>query len=1024
MHNPVRFALRKLSVGLVSVAFLLVVTTICSVEVSADTEAVLGNSIHELSTLADIGDGKELSLDEQMVSQAETVTSLNQSDQPQLNQGLYENQNEAATPRLNGDSSATNQEDSLSSGEYRSSGEPTSPKENPVIPVSQPTSYYVTDSGETREIIWAQGVTPPSMGEAGDFKKEVTGEFVEYSMPFEAGKGYYDANKSLDASIEDLNLCFAAVSSNMLHWWLEQNQDYVARFISEKYGADLGQQDYSLTDIRRYTDSFENQQNSRIFNLFKAYYGRRLNGFVSDALVDLFINGYPPKSQGGVNLENPDLVPDKRGGFFHEVFKEKMLTDRMFSGDYLYFGNLVRNNLENQGLLGLTYRTFGTTTHIVTVWGAEYDENGLIRAVYITDSDDQHHPIGLKRMGITRDSSGNPRLNNNVVKNSVGSHLDYVHVIKLGQSYWEEYFNPMEEKRQLARQQLANVKEETLLAIRSQEEFLEKEKNDYSSLLEAKYGEVLASINAVVVASELATVLESGMKQLAIPMQKLGGAVQHSLPKGHLSVHGSSVSHELPVGHLSLHGSSVTHELPVGHVSVHGSSVTHELPVGHLSLHGSSVSHELPVGHLSLHGSSVSHELPVGHVSVHGSSVTHELPVGHLSLHGSSVTHELPVGHLSPHGSSVSHELPVGHLFLHGSSVMHELPVGHLSLHGSFVTHDLPVGHLFLHGSSVTHELPVGHLSLHGSSVTHELPVGHLSLHGSSVTHELPVGHLSLHGSSVSHELPVGHLSLHGSSVSHELPVGHLSLHGSSVTHELPVGHLSLHGSSVTQELPVGHLSLHGSSVTQELPVGHLSLHGSSVSHELPVGHLSLHGSSVTHELPVGALSSSEDLVADKLEHVTVENTEIDHTGREIVNQIISFSNEYSGKISIRPTLNMRENGYKNANFSSELIVEQETVGQDSSIGLPRAFNQSSEPDFQFEKDSEKEQVTPSTSISSNNQNLGKGSEKAVAKGDEADSQEKETADQTPYLIAFSLLGIGAVGYWLLFHKMIKVDKS
>ncbi|HEM4680767.1 TPA: hypothetical protein U1036_001566, partial [Streptococcus suis] len=182
-----------------------------------------------------------------------------------------------------------------------------------------------------------------------------------------------------------------------------------------------------------------------------------------------------------------------------------------------------------------------------------------------------------------------------------------------------------------------------------------------------------------------------------------------------------------------------------------------------------------------------------------------------------------------------------------------------------------------------------------------------------------------------------------------------------------------------------------------------------------------LHGSSVTHELPVGALSCSEDLMAGKLENETAEKTEIEQAGRGIFNQIISFSNEYSGKISIRPTL--RENGYKNTNFSSELIVEQEIVGQASSSGLPRAFNQSSESDFQHEKDSEKEQVTPSTSISSNNQDLGKGGEKAVAKGDEADSQEKETADQTPYLIAFSLLGIGAVGYWLLFHKMIKVDK-
>ncbi|HFI0119968.1 TPA: IdeS/Mac family cysteine endopeptidase [Streptococcus suis] len=768
MHNPVRFALRKLSVGLVSVAFLFVMATTCSVGVSADTETTLGSSTNEISTLSDIGDSEGLALAEERSSQAESVTNPSQLDQPQSD----ENQTEVSTPRLNGESSATNQEASLPSRESRSGGEPAYAGENLVVPVSQPTSHYVTESGETREIIWAQGVTPPSMGEAGDFEKEVTGEFVEYSMPFEAGKGYYDANKSLDASIEDLNLCFAAVSSNMLHWWLEQNKDYVERFISEKYGADLGQQDYSLTDVRRYTDSFEDQQNSQIFNLFKAYYGRRLNGFVSDALVDLFINGYPPKHQGGVNLENPDLVPDKRGGFFHAVFKEKLLTDRMFSGDYHYFGNLVRNTLENQGLLGLAYRTFGTTTHIVTVWGAEYDEQGLIRAVYITDSDDQHQPIGLKRMGITRDSSGNPRLNNNVVKNSVGSHLDYVHTIKLGQTYWEEYFNPIEEARQLARQQLATEKEAVLLAIMSQEEFSEKEKNAFRTLLEARYDEALAAVNEVVASAELTTVLESGMKQLAIPMQKLGEAVQYSLSQGHLSVHGTSLTHELPAGHLSVHGSSLTHELPAGHLSVHGSSVTHELPVGHLSLHGSSVTHELPAGHLSVHGPSVTYELPAGHLSVHGSSVTHELPSGHLSVHGSSVTHELPSGHLSVHCSSVTHELPVGHLSVHGSSVTHELPEGHLSVHGTSVMHELPAGHLILRGSSVTHELPKGHLSVSGTSLTHELPTGHLSVHGSSVTHELPAGHLSVHGSSVTHELPAGHLSVHGSSLTHEFPAG------------------------------------------------------------------------------------------------------------------------------------------------------------------------------------------------------------------------------------------------------------
>ncbi|CYV79264.1 hypothetical protein HO670_01805 [Streptococcus suis] len=908
MDIHIRFSLRKLAVGLVPVTFLFLANQ--SV-LSAQAETI--SSLEEETSLLE-GDLVPQSLEiinveEQGEKNNSEFTGLNilvESDnlaQGSENEvGPSELKNELLEVKIDNLFESTSIEihadmEEKVIPEHEDSSLPSNlPVAVQKDVVEQPISLYTSEDGQYREIIWAQGITPPSMGQGGDFKKEVTGEFIEYTMPYEAGNGYYDANKSLDASIEDLNLCFAAVSSNMLHWWLEQNKEYVERYISEKYGADLGQQDYSLTDIRRYTDSFENQQNSRIFNLFKAYYGRRLNGFVSDALVDLFINGYPPKSQGGVNLENPDLVPDKRGGFFHEVFKEKMLTDRMFSGDYLYFGNLVRNNLENQGLLGLTYRTFGTTTHIVTVWGAEYDEKGLIRAVYITDSDDQHHPIGLKRMGITRDSSGKPRLNNNVVKNSFGSHLDYVHTINLGRKHWETYFNGLEDEKQTARQKLSEAKFGLLHAIHAQEEFSDKEERSYLALIEEKYFEGLKQINQAMAKQELSEILQSALQSLRIPMKSVGQALAYDRPFGNLIVHGNSVRHDLPLGHLSIHGDSVRYDLPLGHLSIHG--------------------------------------------------------------------------------------------------------------------------------DSVKYDLPLGHLSLHGSSVTHELPVGHVSLHGSSVTHEQPVGHLSLHGSSVSHELPVGHLSLHGSSVSHELPVGHLSLHGSSVTQEVPVGHLSLHGSSVTQEVPVGHLFLHGSSVTQEVPVGHLFLHGSSVSHELPVGHLSLHGSSVTHELPVGALSSSEDLVADKLEYVTAEKTEIEQAGRGIFNQIISLSNEYSGKISIRPTLNMRENGYKNTNISSELIVEQETVGQANSTGLPRAFNQSSEPDFQFEKDSEKEQVTPSTSISSNNQNLGKGSEKAVAKGDEADSQEKETADQTSYLIAFSLLGIGAVGYWLLFHKMIKVDKS
>ncbi|HEL2401648.1 TPA: IdeS/Mac family cysteine endopeptidase [Streptococcus suis] len=680
MGIHIRFSLRKLAVGLVPVAFLFLTNQFTLSAKAEMISALEGEAIQVEGAL--VPQSLEIIEEAEEQENAGALTGLNilvESDnlaQASENEvALSEQENELLEPNVDQLLDPTSIEihadlETMVIPEHEDSSLPSNlPVAVQKDVVEQPISLYTSEDGQYREIIWAQGITPPSMGQGGDFKKEVTGEFIEYTMPYEAGKGYYDANKSLDASLEDLNLCFAAVSSNMLHWWLEQNGPYVQRFIEEKYSSAENQQDYPLTDVRRYPNSFEDQQNSRIFNLFKTYYGHRLNGFVSDALVDLFINGYSPKNHGGVNLENPDLVPDKRGGFFHEVFHEKKLTDRMFSGDYRYFGNLVRTNLENQSLLGLSYRTFGTTTHIVTVWGAEYDDKGQIRAVYITDSDDQHGPIGLKRMGITQDTSGNPRLNNNVVRNSFGSHLDYVHTINLGRKHWETYFNGLEDEKQTARQKLAEAKLVLHQAIRDQEGFSEKEERSYIALIEETYLEGLEQINQVREKQVLTEVLQSALQSLRIPMKSVGQALAYDRPFGNLIVHGNSVRHELPSGHLSIHGDSVKYDLPLGHLSIHGDSVKYDLPLAHLSIHGDSVRYELHSGHLSIHGDSVKYDLPLGHLSIHGDSVRHDLPLGHLSIHGDSVRHDLPLGHLSIHGDSVRHDFQVGYISIFSSTI-------------------------------------------------------------------------------------------------------------------------------------------------------------------------------------------------------------------------------------------------------------------------------------------------------------------------------------------------------------------
>ncbi|MCL4923549.1 MULTISPECIES: host-specific IgM cysteine endopeptidase Ide-Ssuis [Streptococcus] len=524
MRIQERFSLRKSAVGLVSVSLLC--TAIYAPTVVADTVTTRENlTIEELQEKEEASTESEKlgSLDDSSSEIVEKVVDNIPSSIGAERDGAVEMKSD------NGDENAVSRDDSEVTTNEQNQIEVTETKE-----ILNHTSYQ-TESGEQRKIVWAYGITPPVMEQSGGFVKEKYGDYLNYTAPFEAGKGYYDTNKSLNASFIDLNLCFAAVSSNMVHWWLEQNSSYVERYLKEKKGTVNVEENYAITDLRRYINSFQNQQNSRVFDMFKTYYGYRTNGFVSDALVDLFINGYKPKAQGGVNLEDSQLVPDSRGGFFYDVFKEKKLTNRIFSGSYERFGEDVRTVLESKGLLGLTYRTLGYATHIVTVWGAEYDNQGKIKAVYITDSDDQQEQIGLKRMGITRDASGNPRLNNHMKNNSAGALLDYVHTIRLGQDLWEEYFNPLAKAKETASQTLADTKKALDLSIQGQSELPESMRLIYLEKLNNLYNQGILSIQKAESSEMLSGALENGLnslKSLDFPISEVGNALAPDLPVG------------------------------------------------------------------------------------------------------------------------------------------------------------------------------------------------------------------------------------------------------------------------------------------------------------------------------------------------------------------------------------------------------------------------------------------------------------------------------------------------------------
>ena len=295
---------------------------------------------------------------------------------------------------------------------------------------------YETEEGEKRTVLFVKGVKAPKLGENGDFRKTEDHGYIDYKAPFEEGQGYFDVNKAPFGTNKEIdrNLCFAAAASNTLHWYLQQNKKEIQDYIKDNGDVirTVGANTYSLREM---LNQNVEQQGSLIYQYFKEMYSNNETGYYTVPLMDLFLNGYTPKEDRKTNIENKDLQPDARGGFLYGIIGTKPQTGMQSVNNLTDLGSSLQHYLSNNFVVCLSYTTF-SYNHVVTLWGAEYDESGLLRAVYVTDSDDQDETgvetdVAMKRY-VVKGKGNLSFLSNAISEEAKGARINSLQYLRFG----------------------------------------------------------------------------------------------------------------------------------------------------------------------------------------------------------------------------------------------------------------------------------------------------------------------------------------------------------------------------------------------------------------------------------------------------------------------------------------------------------------------------------------------------------------------------------------------------------------
>lgn len=283
------------------------------------------------------------------------------------------------------------------------------------------------DSKWANKKVWVYGINPP---EDNAWKQLYPDLYSTYYLAWNPSYGWYDCNKlnpsARPEGIPDGMMCWAASGSSMIHWWFDQNKTYI-----DMYGEKYKGPSYNYPQPKR--------QESDIFQCFIDAFADEAG--YTDAGLNWFIHGEIPTAPARD-------YPYNDAGYFKDVFPPGVKLGKNIGGlSKERFNSTIKEALTNKKAIALSKGPVHSS-HILTVWGAEFDENGDVSYIYLADNNDRDQfetwGVGCIRNQIIYETYPEGGTYTCYTTGFIGSIkpivINRLFTLDLGETYWKQYF--------------------------------------------------------------------------------------------------------------------------------------------------------------------------------------------------------------------------------------------------------------------------------------------------------------------------------------------------------------------------------------------------------------------------------------------------------------------------------------------------------------------------------------------------------------------------------------------------------